>query len=98
VVNCSGLDMLVREKCSYSKNEVFEYAPWGCILQTSFSSKLTKRPNKLVLNYNRLDILVREKHSTLLDPFVSYSKCCEHAPLGWIHNTSLSFVTYEWSQ
>jgi hypothetical protein len=39
-------------------------------------------PNKLVLDYNRLEMPVRDKHSSLLDPLVSYKKMkgCEYAP------------------
>ena len=46
----------------------------GRIHNTSFSSKLTNWHNKLVLHYSRLEMLVRDKHSSLLDPFVSYAK------------------------
>jgi hypothetical protein len=42
------------------------------IHNTSFSSLLTNLPNKLVLCYRRLEMLVRDKLYTLLDPFVSY--------------------------
>ncbi len=42
--------------------------------------------NKLVLQYSRLEMLVRDQHSSLLDPFVSYKKIdfCENAPWGCI--------------
>jgi len=48
-----------------------------------------------VLNYSRMEMLVREKHSCLLDPFVSYvkMKCCEYTPWYRIYN----FETYEWT-
>ncbi len=42
------------------------------IHNTSFSSLLMNCPNKLVLCYSRLEMLVKDKQSSLLDPFVSY--------------------------
>ncbi len=51
-----------------------EYNTRGSIYNTSTSLKLTNWPNKLVLNYTRLEILVRVKHSSLLDEFVSYKE------------------------
>jgi hypothetical protein len=54
----------------------------GRIHNTSFSSELTNWLNKLVLHYCRLEMLVRDKHFSLLGPFVCYEKikCCEYAP------------------
>jgi hypothetical protein len=42
-------------------------------------------------------MLVRDKHSLLFDPFVSYEKmkCCEYAP-GDQH--VMVIVAYEWAQ
>jgi hypothetical protein len=47
---------------------------WDRIHSTSFSSRLTNGSNKLVLHYNGLEMLVRDKHSSLLDPFISKAK------------------------
>ncbi len=44
------------------------------IHSTSFSSHLTNKPKKLVLYYSGLEMLVRDKLSILLNPFVSYAK------------------------
>jgi hypothetical protein len=50
--------------------------------QATRVSHITNGINKLVLHYSMLEILVRYKHSRLLDPFVSYKKMkgCEYAP------------------
>ncbi len=52
------------------KFESCEYDPWGCIHNTSFSSELMNRLNKLVLYHNRLARLASDKHSSLLGLFV----------------------------
>ncbi len=56
--------------------------------------------NRLVLHYNRVEMLVRNKHSSLLDLFVSYTK----NDVLWIRTVSfctqhfIFFVSYEWVQ
>jgi hypothetical protein len=44
------------------------------IHNTLFSSQLTIGPNKLVLHFTGLERLARDKHSSLLDPFISYEE------------------------
>jgi hypothetical protein len=43
----------------------------------------------LVLYYSKLEMLVRDKHSSLLDPFrkLQKMKCCEYAPCGLYRKT-----------
>jgi hypothetical protein len=50
--------------------------------------------NKLVLLYNRLEIIARDKHCSLLDPFVIYKKmqCCEYAPRFDIHKITIELL------
>jgi hypothetical protein len=44
-------------------------------------------PNKLVSNYTTLELLARDKHSSLFDPFVG---CEENESLGiWLLGSSL---------
>ncbi len=54
----------------------------GRIHNSLFSSQLTKWTNKPLLHYSRLEILVRDKHSSLFDQFITYEKMisCEYAP------------------
>ncbi len=52
---------------------------------TSFSSKLAKGPNKLVLHYNKLDRLAGGKQSSFMGPFVSY----EEKEVLWIRSQKL---------
>jgi hypothetical protein len=42
-----------------------------------------------VLCYTTMESLVRDKHSSLLGPFISYEekKCCENGLWYYIHNT-----------
>ncbi len=47
---------------------------WGRTHNISFSFYLTNGPNKKVLHYTRLKSLARDKHSSLLGPFVSYEE------------------------
>jgi hypothetical protein len=57
--------------------------------------------NKLVLHYTWLEILAKDKHSSLLAPFVSYDenevlwkkKCCEYGPRSRIHKTFIFNAT-----
>jgi hypothetical protein len=51
-----------------------EYDPRGHIHNTSFSSKFKNEPNKLVLHYAMLERFTTRKHSSLMDPFVSYEE------------------------
>jgi len=43
-----------------------------CIHNTSVSSSITNGPNTLVFQYSRLERLLRDKHTSLLGPFISY--------------------------
>jgi hypothetical protein len=51
-----------------------------------------------VLHYSRLEILVRDKQSSLINPFVSYKKIkyFEYRPRGRIHNFSFSSQLTNW--
>jgi len=45
---------------------------WGPIHNTSFSSELKNGPNKIECYFTqRLKMVARDKHSSLLDPFIS---------------------------
>jgi hypothetical protein len=44
------------------------------IHNTLFPSLIMIWLNKIKLHYSRLEMLVRDKHSSLLDPVVSYAK------------------------
>ncbi len=64
---------------------------WNYICNTSFSLKLTNWLNKLVLHNSRLGMLVRFKHSSLLDPFILVRKIevlwiCAQGPY-FLHNS-----------
>jgi hypothetical protein len=49
--------------------------PSGDVFTTlCFLRNLQIGPNKLVLHYSVLTILVRHKHSSLFDPFINYEK------------------------
>jgi hypothetical protein len=52
----------------------YEIESRGLFHNTSFSSQLANWLNELVLRYNRLEMFVRDKNSSLLDPFVSYEE------------------------
>ncbi len=45
---------------------------WDCIYKTSSYLQLMHWPNKLMLHYTQLERIVRDKHSSLLGPYVSY--------------------------
>ncbi len=49
-------------------------------------------PNTLVLNYTRLEVLAKDKHSSLLGHFevTKKMKGCEQGHRGRIYNTSFS--------
>ncbi len=46
----------------------------GQIKDTPFSLQLTNGPNKIALSYIRLERLTRDKHSSLMGPFVGYKE------------------------
>jgi hypothetical protein len=49
-----------------------------------------------MLNCTRLEMLVRDKHSSLLDHVVSYKECCEYGPNTVKHS---GFVIYrKWAE
>ncbi len=52
----------------------YEYSPWACNHNTSFSLKLTNGPNKICYIYTKLERLDKHKHTSLLGPFVSYKE------------------------
>jgi hypothetical protein len=85
-------------ECRYGECRYAEcrYAEWpqnmrfGCLFLLFLTQPtLWEPPNKSVLHYSKLEMLVRDKHSSLLDPFVSYTrmKCCEYRPSGLYHKT-----------
>ncbi len=62
--------------------------------QATCVSHITNGLNKLVLHNSMLKMLVRYKHSRLLDPFVSYEKKkgCEYTPRSCHVNWSFIIV------
>ncbi len=50
-----------------------EYDTLDRIRNTSFSASVTNGPNKIV-HYTRMERVARDKHSSLLNPFLSYEK------------------------
>jgi len=57
-----------------------ECDPRSCIHKTSFYSYLKNGPTKLLLHYLRLERHARDKHPSLLAPFIRM-KCCEYSPV-----------------
>ncbi len=51
-----------------------EYTQWDGFHNTSYSSYLTNGSNMLVFHYSSVEMLVRDKQSSFLDPFISYAK------------------------
>jgi hypothetical protein len=80
VLHNTRLEILAKDKhssllepfVSYKENENMDP---GVILTTlHFLYNLQIGPKARVLHYTKLEILARDKHSSLLEPFISYAK------------------------
>ncbi len=60
-----------RDRTIYRENEAKEKEKRSPRITTlNFLRQLTNGPNKLVIHYSMLEMLVRDKHSSFFNPFV----------------------------
>jgi hypothetical protein len=86
---------LLGQFVTYEKNEVSWIWSLGLIDSTPFSSWVNNRPNKLhCLSLASHSILSVMKHSSLLDPFVSYEKMKCHENSHWELIDSTPFFSW----
>ncbi len=99
MLNSDKHSSLLGSFVSYKETEaLWNTAARGCIRNTYFLCNSWMCP--ISKSFTRKEMLVSDKHSSLLGSFVSYKKmkCHEYSNPGAVFTTLIFFVTHEWAQ